>query len=138
MGNEARVSDAMTAEVCAISEDDRLSIAEDIMRLGRIRHLPVVSDEDELVGILSQRDLFRSALARSIGYGEVAQTHIIESLDVKEVMTTKVVTVNQNASLVDAAQTMLDHKIGCLVVMDDAKITGILTESDFVKLHAQA
>ena len=54
-----------------------------------------------------------------------------------EVMTYKVVTIDGGASLIVAAQTMLDPKIGCLVVMDDAKIAGILTEGDFVKLHAQ-
>lgn len=138
MSGELRVSDLMSSEVCTISEDERLSIAEDVMRLGRIRHLPIVSDKHELVGILSQRDLFRSALARCIGYGEYAQTRIIESLSVNEVMTTKVFTIAAAASLIVAAQTMLDHKIGCLVVMDGAKIAGILTEGDFVKLHAQA
>ena len=138
MTSEVCVSDVMTREVVAIHEDECLSIAEDIMRLGRIRHLPVIDREDNLVGILSQRDLFRSALAKAIGYGEQAQAKLIESLHVEEIMTSKVKTVSASTALAEAAQSMLDHKVGCLVVSEGGKIDGILTESDFVKLHAQA
>jgi CBS domain-containing protein len=106
------------------------------MRLGRIRHLPVLDDDGQLAGILSQRDLFRGALARALGYGARAQQKLLGQLLVKEVMTNHPVTIGPDAPLADAARLMLERKIGCLVVVEDGRVAGILTESDFVKHFA--
>ena len=131
-----RVRDLMTAEVTSLGRNDALSIADDVMRLGRIRHLPVLDDDGELVGIVSQRDLFRGALARALGYGAHAQQKLLGQLLVKEVMTGDPVTIGPDAPLADAARLMLQRKIGCLVVVEDGRLAGILTESDFVKRFA--
>jgi CBS domain-containing protein len=88
------------------------------------------------VGILSQRDMFRGALARALGYGETAQRRMLGMLVVKEVMTTQLVTVGPDAPIADAARAMVDRKIGCLPVVEDGKLVGILTESDFVQVLA--
>jgi CBS domain-containing membrane protein len=130
------VGDVMTKEVATLERNDKLKIADDVMRLGRIRHMPVLDDAGEIVGIVSQRDLFRGALARCIGYGEFAQQKLLEQLVVKEIMSSEVVTVNPYAPLQQAARLMLERKIGCVVVAEDARLVGILTESDFVKLYA--
>jgi CBS domain-containing protein len=90
------------------------------------------------VGIVSQRDLFRSALARAIGYGDVAQNRVMGLLKVKEVMTTDVATIGPDASLAEAADIMLRRKLGCLVVVEENRLVGILTEGDFVALMARA
>ena len=135
MSESARpVSDLMTREVVTIDGNEPLSIADDIMQLGRIRHMPVVDEDGELIGIISQRDLFRGALALALGYGRHAQDKMLEMLRAKEVMTTKVETIYPDASIEDAAEIMLKKKIGCLVVIEAQEIVGILTESDFVKL----
>jgi CBS domain-containing protein len=130
------VGDVMTKEVATLERNDKLKIADDVMRLGRIRHMPVLDDAGEIVGIVSQRDLFRGALARCIGYGEFAQQKLLEQLVVKEIMSSEVVTVNPYAPLQQAARLMLERKIGCVVVAEDARLVGILPESDFVKLYA--
>jgi CBS domain-containing protein len=105
------------------------------MRLERIRHLPVLDDDgEELVGIVSQRDIFRGALARALGYGEAAQTKLLGMLVVKEVMTNDVVTIGPAASLAEAAGIMRERRIGCLPVLEDGRLVGILTEADFVAL----
>jgi CBS domain-containing protein len=131
-----RVRDFMSAEVTTLGRNDALSIADDVMRLGRIRHLPVLDDDGQLAGILSQRDLFRGALARALGYGARAQQKLLGQLLVKEVMTNHPVTIGPDAPLADAARLMLERKIGCLVVVEDGRVAGILTESDFVKHFA--
>jgi len=136
MGSDLRVGDLMTAEVATLNANDKLSIADDIMRLGRIRHLPVVDEDGGVIGIVSQRDLFRGALARALGYGEHAQSKILGMLLVKEVMTPTVATVSPDVPLAEAARTMLERKIGCLVVKDGDRLAGILTESDFVRALA--
>lgn len=130
-----RVRDLMSAEVTTLRRNDKLAIADDVMRLGRIRHLPVLDDDErELVGIVSQRDLFRSALARALGYGQHAQQKLLDLLLVKEVMTSDVLTIRPDATLEEAARTMLERKVGCLPVVEAGRLVGILTEADFVRL----
>jgi CBS domain-containing membrane protein len=107
------------------------------MRLGRIRHLPVVDGDGALAGIVSQRDLFHSGLLRALGYGQHAKQKAMDLLALKEAMKTDVVTVSPDAPLAEAAKVMMERKIGCLVVVEGKRIVGILTEGDFVKLVAQ-
>jgi CBS domain-containing membrane protein len=132
-----RVGDLMSREVATLNRNDELSLADEVMRLGRIRHLPVI-DEDtgQLVGIVSQRDLFRGALIKVLGYGEVAARRVMKTIPVKEVMTHDPVTTGSDTPLREAAQTMLTGKIGCLPVVDAGKLVGILTEADFVSMVA--
>jgi CBS domain-containing protein len=128
----------MSPEVTSLHHNDALVIADDVMRLGRIRHLPVLDDDERLIGIVSQRDLFRGALARALGYGTHAQQKLLGQLIVKEVMTTDPFTIAPDASIAEAAALMLQHKIGCLVVMEGEKLVGLLTEADFVAAMAKA
>jgi CBS domain-containing protein len=136
MAAAERVRDLMTHEVTSLKRNDKLSIADDVMRLGRIRHLPVLDDDEQVVGIVSQRDLFRGALARALGYGAHAQQKLLGQLLVKEVMTNDPVTIGPDAPLAEAARTMLERKIGALLVVDGGRLVGILTESDFLKRFA--
>lgn len=136
--DELRVRDVMTKEVTTLKRNDVLTLASDIMHLGRIRHLPVLDDDGvKLVGILSQRDLFRGALARALGYGEHAQRKMLDSLRVKEVMSTDLITTNPDTPLIDAARVLMERKIGCLPVTEDEGLVGILTETDFVSLFVR-
>src|ERR1700722_5417572 len=116
-----KVRDVMTADPTTLKSNDKLTLADDIMRLGRVRHLPVLDDDGQrLVGIVTQRDLFRDPLA------------------VKDVMATAVVTVMPDASLSYAARLLTERKIGCLPVVENGRLVGILTEGDFVALVARS
>jgi CBS domain-containing protein len=128
------VRDVMTKDVVTLERNEKLTVADDVMRLGRIRHLPIVDEDGALAGIVSQRDLFHSGLLRALGYGSHAKDQAMELLVLKEAMKTEVVTITPAAPLAEAAKTMLERKIGCVVVVEGKKIVGILTESDFVKL----
>lgn len=130
------VRDLMTTDVVTVERNEKLLIADDVMRLGRIRHLPVVDDEGALAGIVSQRDLFHNGLLKALGYGTHAQRRALDMVVVKEAMKTEVETIAPDAPLLDAARRMLELKIGCLVVVEGGKVSGILTEADFVKLYA--
>jgi CBS domain-containing protein len=135
---ELKVRDVMTADPTTLKRNDKLTLAEDIMTLGRVRHLPVVDDDDQtVVGIVTQRDLFRDALAQALGYGKHAQRKLLDTLSVKDVMATEVVTSSPDASLVEAAKILTERKIGCLPVVANGKLVGILTEGDFVALVAR-
>jgi CBS domain-containing protein len=130
-----RVRDVMTSDVTTLKRNDKLTLADDIMHLGRIRHLPVLDDDgQQVVGLVSQRDLFRGALARALGYGQHAQRKVLDTLSVKEVMTSDVVTTSPDTPLVEAARVLVERKMGCLPVVEDGRLVGILTEGDFVAI----
>jgi CBS domain-containing protein len=103
----------------------------------RIRHLPVLDEAGRLVGIISQRDLFLNALVRALGYGTMARDRSFRSIAVKEVMTEDVVTTTPETPITAAAQMMVDRKIGCLPVVENNTLVGILSESDIVSAVAR-
>lgn len=135
--NELLVRDVMSSEVVTLNQNDKLVVADDVMKLGRIRHIPIVDDDGTLAGIVSQRDLFLSGLIKALGYGTVAQRKALDSVLIKESMKTNVITVSPTTPLKEAARTMMERKIGCVVAVEGGKIRGILTEGDFVALAAR-
>jgi CBS domain-containing membrane protein len=133
------VRELMTREVATLHPDDKLQVANDVMRLGRIRHMPVVGHDGKLVGIVSQRDLFHAALLKVLGGAGASATHaVFDAVVVEETMQGGVVTVSPDLPLRDAARLMIERRIGCLIVLENDAIVGILTESDFVKLGADS
>jgi len=133
-----KVRDVMTAQVTTLKRNDKLTLASDVMQLGRIRHLPVLDDSGEqLAGIVSQRDLFRGALAQALGYGQHASRKLLDTFAVKDVMTTEVITTSPDTPLVSAARELIERKIGCLPVVENGRLVGIITEGDFVALVAR-
>jgi CBS domain-containing membrane protein len=136
--NASKVRDLMTRDVATLGRNETLRTADDVMRLGRIRHLPIVDEDGALAGIVSQRDLFHSGLMRALGYGSHAQARALDTLVIKEAMKTDVATTTPDTPLAAAAKIMFEKKIGCLVVLEGGKIAGILTEGDFVRAAAGA
>ena len=132
------VREVMSSDLATLREDDSLTIADDLMNLARIRHLPVVDGEGRPVGVVSQRDLFRGAISTFLGYGEVAKRGVLAAINVTEVMASPPRTIEPDAELTEAAERLERHKIGCLLVVEDDALVGILTEGDFVRLHLPA
>ncbi len=121
------VADFMTKDLVTVRESDDVALAEALLRLGGIRHLPVVRDH-KLVGILTQRDILRSGASGKAGAREIA---------VSDVMTREPTSVRPATALSQAARLMLERKYGCLPVCDaDGKLVGIVTEADFVRFAA--
>jgi acetoin utilization protein AcuB len=109
----------MTKEPVTITADVFLSEAQEKMRKGGFRRLPVVSD-GKLVGILTDRDLRAPA-----GY--------LDRTKANGVMTEKVRTVNSSTTLEEAAQILLKYQISGLPVVDEGRLVGIITTSDVMK-----
>jgi len=128
-----RVRDVMTREVRTLGPNDRLELADELMKQGRFRHVVVVED-GAVVGVLSQRDIFHGALGWSLGLGRKAHEQVLASTPAKDVMATQVVTVDPDAPLAEAAALLRDHRIGCLPVVAGDALQGILTEGDFLAL----
>lgn len=127
------VSSLMQKEFVSLRSTDRLDLAEHIMRLGRVRHLPVI-DEGRLVGILSNRDLLAAALSKALAFETTQRSTFLRSVDVSEVMTRDVVAVSPDTPLSEAARRMIAGKIGCLPVTREHRVmVGLLTETDLLK-----
>jgi CBS domain-containing membrane protein len=126
------VRDMMRREVVTLDAADHLDLADGIMRLGRIRHLPVVAGE-RVLGIVSQRDLFRAAVSSLLQLRYDTEREWLASIPVRAVMTAPVFTVAPSVSLRAAVDIMLDKRIGCLPVVEDGKLVGLLSESDCLR-----
>ncbi len=135
---ELKVKDIMSREVQTVERNDQLGVADKRMSEQRIRHLPVLDMDGSVCAVVSQRDLFRGALLRNLGYGSRAEDALMKQIVVKEAMSGSLYTTTPETSIGAAAQIMLEQKIGCLPVIEDGKLVGIVTEADFVRLVATA
>lgn len=127
-----RVQDLMTTQVVTLEACDSLDLVDDIMRLGRVRHMPVLSD-GRLVGIVSQRDLFRAGISSVLHFRRAAEQEWLSKISVREVMTRGVFTIPPEAPISDAIDIMLAKHLGCLPVVADDKVVGILSETDCLR-----
>ncbi len=116
------VADLMTSQLRCLKETDCLADAVAAMQELFIRHVPVLDADGRLSGIVTQRDLLALEHKKDAGTA------------LREVMRTDVVTVAPDTPLRTAAETMIFHKYGCLPVVADGELVGIITETDFLKL----
>ncbi len=133
--SEGLVKDSMTSPVVSVSSDTNLSDARQLMTDNRVRRLPVV-DNEKLVGIISFTDVLEAKLTgeSSLNIWDLSQK--VLSLEVKDVMTANVLSVDQSATIADAARIMLEQKVSGLPVTDNGKLVGMITESDLFRLIA--
>ena len=117
------VADAMTPRPVTVPPDATVAAARSAMRRGRFRHLPVVAAA-ELVGVVASGDLEASPGAPP----EAAES--LADRPLTEVMSTEPVTVWPDEPVEVAARLLVEHGIGCLPVVADDGLVGILTESD--------
>jgi CBS domain-containing membrane protein len=132
---EAKVQDIMTRNPHTLDADDVLDLADDLMSMARIRHIPIL-ERGNVVGIVSQRDLFFSALVKFLGVQPREQKDLMKTIRAREVMSRPVITIFPGASVKEAARLMGEHKIGCLPVVKDKQFVGLVTETDIMRYVA--
>lgn len=130
------VQEIMSTDVKTLERNDNLSLAQDIMKQERIRHFPVLAGS-RVVGVVSQRDLLHATLGSVMDYGEKSEKAYLASVVVKEVMTDPAVTISPQASIKEAAALMVQRRIGCLPVVENDRLMGIVTETDILKQVAE-
>ena len=128
----------MTDVVLSVRPDDTVEKVYDLMNERGIRHLPVIDEDGDLVGLVSHRDLLRHSAIERAEVPTFLVREILRRTRVEEVMTSEVETVEPDLPLSEAAQVMFENKFGCLPVQEDSKLVGILTESDFVRYFCAA
>ena len=118
----------MTTELITLPPTATLAEARDLIGKHRFHHIPIV-DDDRLVGLVTMTDV----LAATDSFLRDPENRIAdEDILVKDVMVTDIVTIDEHASLRQAALFIEKHNIGCLPVVTDGKLHGIITDTDFV------
>ena len=133
-----RVRDLMTPDVHVVRPDDAIARLRELMSEKHIRHLPVVGDDGGVVGLVSERDLLRRAAGLDSEVPLSVSDDVSAAVKVNEVMTWQVETVEADEDAATAAGVMLENKYGCLPVLEQGALVGILTEADFVRFVAEA
>lgn len=129
-----KVKDLMRTNVVTLHVTDALAIAEDIMNMGRIRHLPVVDADNRVVGLVTQRDLFKASISSVLGFDRTKEHEWLGKVTVRDVMTKKVTMIEPEGGVVEAVDKLVTDKIGCLPVVDgQGKLLGLLTETDCLR-----
>jgi CBS domain-containing membrane protein len=130
------VASLMRSNFIAVSPDETLLEADRIMRLARIRHLPVVR-KDVLVGIVSHRDVLAASIAKLEQSAPAERLDHLRRIAIRDVMQRALTTADESATLATAARRMLGQKIGCLPVVrpgpDGPILVGLVTESDLLR-----
>ena len=131
-GKEGLVREIMMGSPVTLRPTDTLDLANDIISLGRIRHIPVV-ESGQLVGLLSERDLIGAAATEIFGLGQKRKSALLKTVSIKDVMKKKVITIKPDTSIKDAAHLMADKKIGCVPVVESGTLVGLLTTTDILR-----
>jgi acetoin utilization protein AcuB len=123
----------MKKDLITITKDERMTVARKVMKEKNIRHLPVV-DGKKLIGLVTNMDI-RKAEASPATSLEIRELHyLLDKLTVGEIMTRNVITISPDISVEEATTLLHDNKIGCLPVVEDGNLVGMLTEDDVMEI----
>ncbi len=124
------VRERMTPNPITIRPETAFDDALGLMRDKKIRRLPVLDKSGKLVGIVVEKDLLYASPSPATSLSVFEVHYLLSKLQVKEIMTRPVTTVDEECPLEEAARIMVDRKIGSLVVMRGDQVVGIITETD--------
>lgn len=127
--NYRRVDHYMTTDIFTVQQDDAIDLVADLMGWERIRHVPVEDRDHRLVGLVSYRAVLRHLMASKLlknGQGT----------SVADIMRTDVLTVTPQTPTLEAIGLMRRYRVGCLPVVQDGRLVGIVTEEDFMNIAA--
>lgn len=131
-GKEGVVKEIMMGSPVTLGPEDTLDLANDVISLGRIRHIPVVED-GRVVGLLSQRDLIGAAANQIFGLKQRSTSALLKTILIKDVMKKRVITVEPHTKIQAVAQLMADKKIGCVPVVSEGALVGLVTTTDILR-----
>lgn len=129
-----RVRDYMTSAVSSLSEEAWLLDAALMIRRSGKRHVPVVTAENKVVGIISDRDVSRLAPSLLSGLTAEEYNRVFETTPIAQVMTKNPITIAPDAPIAEAVTLLHVKKIGALPVVENEKLVGILTVTDVLGL----
>ena len=134
MTKDMLIKDVMTTQLITIESTGSLDSARQLFDKNQIRHILVV-DENRLVGILSNHDLLRVSFGDTYGDDQATvDDAIVNMLTVKDVMRYDPIYISPNSSIEDAIFVLLNRRFHSLPVVENDRVVGIVTTTDFLKL----
>ncbi len=130
------VEGRMSRPVISVSPDMPIHDARNLFKTEQIRRAPVVKN-GKLVGIISDQDLIDATPSRATSLSVWEMNYLVSKITVKDVMSTEVITINEDTPIEQAARIMADNKIGGLPVMREGKVVGMITETDLFKVFLE-
>jgi acetoin utilization protein AcuB len=131
------VKDRMTRNPVTVTPDTPFPQALRIIHESRFRHLPVVDREGKVVGIVTEADLLRASPSSASSLSIYEMNYLLANLQIREVMSSPPITVPEDSPLEEAARTMVENSIGCLLVMRGDDLVGVITETDIFKVFVE-
>ncbi|MDY7075365.1 MAG: CBS and ACT domain-containing protein [Chloroflexota bacterium] len=128
------VKDRMSSSPVTITTDTSLKDAIDLVRGSPFRHLPVLDEDDKLVGIVTEKSLVYASPTSTTTLSVFEVDYILSRTKVGQVIQGEVISVGPNLPIEEAARVMIDHRIGCLPVVVDDKLIGIISDTDIFRV----
>jgi acetoin utilization protein AcuB len=132
------VGRVMHTDLVTVGIDTTLVKAKDIVAEKRINHLLVVDQKNELVGIISDRDLRQSWASSATTLSVHELNYLLMQVTVDKIMVKQIITITPNTTIERAANIMQENRISALPVMEDKKLVGIITTTDVMGVLLQA
>jgi acetoin utilization protein AcuB len=126
----------MTSKPITVTPDTSFPEAFRIMRENSIRHLPVL-EGGKLIAVVARTDLLHASPSVATTLSVFEMNYLLANLHVREVMSSPALTVPEDAPLEEAARLLVDRKIGCLPVMRDGMMVGLITETDIFETFVE-
>jgi len=126
------VRDRMSTDPIVLAPDDTLRKARRLIKDHGLRRFPVV-ENGALVGIVTDRDVRQADMSSAVMQERRYVEYTLDRIQIRGIMTANPITVTPDTPITEAAQLILDNKIGGLPVVDTGKLVGIITETDLIK-----
>ena len=123
----------MRTNVITVTKDQPMTAAKKLLKENRIRHLPVVEGK-KLVGLVTNMDIRKAEASPAASLHNFEVDYLLDKIDVEDIMTRNVMTVSPDTSVEEAATVLHHNKIGCLPVVENGDLVGILTEEDVMEI----
>ncbi len=124
------VKDRMTPDPITGHPEMSVTDAQDLMKAKGFRHLPILDENDKLVGLISKGSLASALPADTSNLSRFEVSYILAKIKVKSIMVEDVVTATPDTPIEIAARMMADNLIGCLPVIENDQLVGIITDRD--------
>jgi len=129
-----KVKDIMTEEVFVLNSSQTLELVRSLMRIKHVRHVPIVDQDNTFVGLITHRDLLAQTISHLAEIDDEEQEYLDRNIHIMNIMKTDVMSVDPEMDVCTAITQILENKYGCLPVVEDRKLVGIVTEADFLNL----
>ena len=128
------IEEFMTPDPYTLRQSDSINDAWEVMIGKHVRHIPITDEDNHVLGLVTQRDVLAATDPGAIREAKTASHEVKSDLSLSEIMIRDVTVIRKDDSLRQAALYLQTHKYGCLPVVVDDRLVGIITDSDFIEI----